>query len=165
MKVKRKFVLYTGIHEENETRWDETEQEWVSVLDKRGKPIFRKYAVDHNSDQPVVVESHLDLCKLFANKFREVLPEPERIEGPMGPPQPMTSDGRPPAAEFVKATTPTNLGREVTETFKGAVDANVKIFEDKGKFVIAEANGDLYDDGVRLSRKEVEKLLSDLVPA
>lgn len=164
MKVKRKFELYAGIHEENETRWDEAEQEWVSVVDKRGKPIFRKYQKDFNDPNPVVVESHLDLCKLFANKFREILPEPERIEGPSGPPPATTSDGRPPAAEPAKASKPT-LGREVTETFKGAVDANVKVFEDKGKFVIAEPNGELYDNGTRLTRKEVEKLLSDLVPA
>lgn len=165
MKEKRKFVLFAGIHEENETRWDEAEQEWVSVVDKRGKPVFRKYQASiHPEDPPAIVESHLDLVRLFANKFREILPEPERIAGPQGPPPATTSDGRPPAAEPAKAAAP-NLGREVTETFKGAVDANVKVYEDKGKFVIAEANGDLYDNGIRLTRKEVEKLLSDLVPA
>lgn len=174
---KRKFELYQGIHQENEVTWDEELQEWIPVLDRKGKPTFRTYKVTRSSG-PVIVESHRDLAKLFVNRFKEILPAPP---APSFQEQPtaMSSSGEPATQTSVErakvasedaaksATTSPKVahGTNVTHDFKGAKDANVSIFDRNGRFVIAEENGDLYDNGKLMSRKQVEQILADLVPA
>lgn len=170
---KRKFELFAGYHEENEVVWNEQTQEWDAVVDSKGKPTFRRYVASGNMMQPTIVESHLDLVKLFKNKFREVLPEPVAPTFQQGPPQPMSSDGRPAvfsrtSVESPNAAKPAEaLGQDVTSQFnKVATEVGLQIFAQKnGQFVIREADGSLYDGGKKLNKKQVEELLAGLVTA
>lgn len=151
--IKQKFLLLASQHDENEVRWDEDSQKWVPVVDDQGKPTFRHY---RKGD---IVESHVDLEQKFANKFAPYVERPaeEPIKlseharvAPM--PEPMSSGGLPPVP-----------ADDVTAKFPKAYEADVRIRKDGDKFLIVEGNGELYNHGEKLTRRQVERLLCTLV--
>jgi len=100
-----------------------------AFVDPSGKTVFLK------ASEGVVIESEVDLFKLFPNKF-------ERVEAPAGP-----------ASAPVGPSPVSPLGRDVTQRFPLAVEHGFKVFADGGAFVVVEAD----DPGVVLHEKPLKR--------